>query len=122
MSLDERALVMEMCEDPGIEYEMIGGLAEQIQDVRETVELPLTSPELFESVGVEPPRGVLLYGEPGTGKTLLAKAVAHHASATFIKMMSSSLHGRKPRRSSLSMRSTLLAQGARTMGRSGQAR
>lgn len=90
-SLDERALVMEMSEDPGIEYEMIGGLAEQIQDVRETVELPLTSPELFSSVGVEPPRGVLLYGEPGTGKTLLAKAVAHHASATFIKMSGSEL-------------------------------
>jgi proteasome regulatory subunit len=91
MSLDERALVMEMCDDPGVTYEVIGGLVEQIQDVRETVELPLTSPELFESVGVEPPRGVLLYGEPGTGKTLLAKAVAHHASATFIKMSGSEL-------------------------------
>jgi len=90
-TIDERALIMEVIDDPDAEYEKIGGLDSQIQEVRETVELPLTSPELFETVGVEPPRGVLLYGPPGTGKTLLAKAVAHHADATFIKMSGSEL-------------------------------
>jgi len=72
-TIDERALIMEVIDDPDAEYEKIGGLDSQIQEVRETVELPLTSPELFETVGVEPPRGVLLYGPPGTGKTLLAE-------------------------------------------------
>jgi proteasome regulatory subunit len=90
-TIDERALIMEVIDDPDAEYEKIGGLDSQIQEVRETVELPLTSPELFDAVGVEPPRGVLLYGPPGTGKTLLAKAVAHHADATFIKMSGSEL-------------------------------
>ncbi len=90
-TIDERALIMEVIDDPDAEYEKIGGLDSQIQEVRETVELPLTSPELFETVGIEPPRGVLLYGPPGTGKTLLAKAVAHHADATFIKMSGSEL-------------------------------
>jgi len=90
-TIDERALIMEVIDDPDAEYEKIGGLDSQIQEVRETVELPLTSPELFDAVGVEPPRGVLLYGQPGTGKTLLAKAVAHHADATFIKMSGSEL-------------------------------
>ena len=90
-TIDERALIMEVIDDPDAEYEKIGGLDSQIQEVRETVELPLTSPELFETVGIEPPRGVLLYGPPGTGKTLLAKAVAHHAEATFIKMSGSEL-------------------------------
>ncbi len=90
-TIDERALIMEVIDDPDAEYEKIGGLDSQIQEVKETVELPLTSPELFETVGVEPPRGVLLYGPPGTGKTLLAKAVAHHADATFIKMSGSDL-------------------------------
>ncbi|KAF5414746.1 MAG: Proteasome-activating nucleotidase 1 [Candidatus Methanogaster sp.] len=90
-TIDERALIMEVIDDPDAEYEKIGGLDSQIQEVKETVELPLTSPELFETVGVEPPRGVLLYGPPGTGKTLLAKAVAHHADATFIKMSGSEL-------------------------------
>ncbi len=90
-TIDERALIMEVIDDPDAEYEKIGGLDSQIQEVKETVELPLTSPELFDAVGVEPPRGVLLYGPPGTGKTLLAKAVAHHADATFIKMSGSEL-------------------------------
>lgn len=90
-TLDERALIMEVIDAPDTEYAMIGGLEKQIQEVKETVELPLTSPEIFRTVGVEPPRGVLLYGEPGTGKTLLAKAVAHHADATFIRMSGSEL-------------------------------
>ncbi|MEM4523192.1 MAG: AAA family ATPase, partial [Nitrososphaeria archaeon] len=61
---------------PQITYEDIGGLKEEIQKVREMIELPLRHPEIFEKLGIEPPKGVLLYGPPGTGKTLLAKAVA----------------------------------------------
>ncbi len=90
-TLDERALIMELIDTPDVDYQMVGGLEKQIQEVRETVELPLTSPEVFKNIGIEPPRGVLLYGQPGTGKTLLAKAVAHHADATFIKMSGSEL-------------------------------
>jgi len=80
---------MEVEERPDITYDQIGGLSEQIREVRETVELPLNKPELFEKVGIEPPKGVLLYGPPGTGKTLLAKAVAHETHATFIKIVAS---------------------------------
>jgi|LGVE01.1.fsa_nt_gb proteasome regulatory subunit len=90
-TLDKRALIMEVVDAPDATYELVGGLENQIQAVRETVEMPLTSPEIFKDVGVEPPSGVLLYGPPGTGKTLLAKAVAHHADATFIKMSGSEL-------------------------------
>jgi transitional endoplasmic reticulum ATPase len=68
---------------PRITYEDIGGLKEQIQKIREMVELPLRHPELFERLGVEAPKGVLLYGPPGTGKTLLAKAVANETNANF---------------------------------------
>jgi len=54
-------------------YADIGGLDAQIQEIKEAVELPLTHPELYEDIGIKPPKGVILYGEPGTGKTLLAK-------------------------------------------------
>ncbi|MCZ7381266.1 MAG: AAA family ATPase, partial [Candidatus Methanoperedens sp.] len=74
-----------------IDYNMIGGLHKQIEEVIETLELPLTNPQLFIDVGVEPPHGILLYGPPGTGKTLIAKAVAHRAKATFIRMSGSEL-------------------------------
>ncbi len=90
-SIDVRAKAMELIEAPEITYDDIGGLDEQIQDVRETVELPLTRPELFTNIGVEPPKGILLYGSPGTGKTLIAKAVAEHSMATFIHMSGSEL-------------------------------
>ena len=64
-------------EDPGnVSYSEIGGLSEQIRELREVIELPLTNPELFQRVGIIPPKGCLLYGPPGTGKTLLARAVA----------------------------------------------
>jgi len=66
-----------------VTYEDIGGMKEQIQKVREMVELPLRHPELFERLGVEAPKGVLLYGPPGTGKTLLAKAIANEVNANF---------------------------------------
>src|SRR3990172_3764201 len=68
-SADVRARVMELIEAPNVDYNMIGGFQKQIDEVIETLELPLTNPELFVEVGVEPPNGILLYGPPGTGKT-----------------------------------------------------
>ncbi|WP_298668117.1 proteasome-activating nucleotidase [uncultured Methanofollis sp.] len=88
---DSRVRVMELEEAPEITFEEIGGLREEIEEVREAVEYPLTRPEIFEKVGVEPPKGILLYGPPGTGKTLIAKAVAHNAHAEFIRMSGSEL-------------------------------
>ncbi|MFX0009722.1 MAG: proteasome-activating nucleotidase [Candidatus Hermodarchaeota archaeon] len=74
-----------------VNYSDIGGLDSQIQEVRETVELPLLKPELFNRVGIDPPKGVLFYGLPGTGKTLLAKAVASETNATFIRIIAAEL-------------------------------
>lgn len=88
---DVRAQVMELINSPGIDYDMIGGLDDVLKEVIESVELPLTEPELFENIGIEPPSGVLMYGSPGTGKTLIAKAVASRANATFIRMSGSDL-------------------------------
>lgn len=90
-STDVRAQVMELIQSPDVSYDQVGGLDGVIQEVIETVELPLTHPELFEKIGIEPPSGVLLYGGPGTGKTLIAKAVATQANATFIRMSGSDL-------------------------------
>ncbi len=74
-------------EDPGkVDYSSIGGLSEQIRELRESIELPLMNPELFIRVGIKPPKGVLLYGPPGTGKTLLAKAIASNIDANFLKV------------------------------------
>jgi len=70
-------------EDTGASYEDIGGLDEELDLVRETIELPLSEPELFTRLGIEPPKGVLLYGPPGTGKTLIARAVANEVDAYF---------------------------------------
>merc|ERR550537_970512 len=79
-------------EDPGnVSYSAIGGLAEQIRDIRESIELPLMNPELFQRVGIAPPKGVLLYGPPGTGKTLLAKAIANNIDANFLKVVASAI-------------------------------
>jgi transitional endoplasmic reticulum ATPase len=71
---------------PAVAYEDIGGLKEEIQRVREMIELPLKHPELFDRLGIEPPKGVLLHGPPGTGKTLIAKAVASESDAYFISV------------------------------------
>jgi proteasome regulatory subunit len=88
---DSRVRVMELEEFPAISYADIGGLEDQITEIRESVEYPLTKPEIFRRIGVEPPKGILLHGSPGTGKTLIAKAVAHEAHATFIRMSGSEL-------------------------------
>jgi proteasome regulatory subunit len=88
---DPAVVTMEVEERPTITYSDIGGLEDQIQEIKETVELPLLHPELFEKVGIEPPKGVLLFGPPGTGKTMLAKAVAHETNSTFIRLIGSEL-------------------------------
>jgi len=81
----------EMVEKPSITYEDVAGLDDQVESVREAIELPLVKPELFKKIGIVPPKGVLLVGPPGCGKTLLAKAVANHTEATFIRMVGSEL-------------------------------
>jgi len=81
----------EMVEKPIVTYKDLGGLDEQVLQVREAIELPLEKPELFTKVGVSPPKGVLLVGPPGCGKTMLAKAVANQTQASFIRMVGSEL-------------------------------
>ncbi|MDN5309115.1 MAG: proteasome regulatory subunit [Methanolobus sp.] len=88
---DPAVSAMEVVESQDVDYGNIGGLEEQIQELVESVELPLTKPESFKRIGISPPKGVLLYGDPGTGKTLLAKAVAHRTEATFIRVVGSEL-------------------------------
>merc|ERR1712005_28645 len=78
--------------DPGdVTYSSVGGLNEQIRELREVIELPLINPELFQRVGIKPPKGVLLYGPPGTGKTLLARCVAANIDANFLKVVASAI-------------------------------
>jgi 26S proteasome regulatory subunit T2 len=88
---DPLVAVMKVEKAPLESYADIGGLDKQVQEIKEAVELPLTRPELYEDVGIKPPKGVVLYGEPGTGKTLLAKAVANSTSATFLRVTGSEL-------------------------------
>ena len=88
---DARAQAMQVDARPEMTYADIGGIDDQIREVREAVEMPLLDPERFDTVGIEPPTGVLLHGPPGTGKTMLAKAVANETDATFIKMAGSEL-------------------------------
>jgi len=88
---DPMVSVMKLEKAPTESYADIGGLEQQIQEIKEAVELPLTHPELYEDMGVKPPKGVILYGVPGTGKTLLAKAVANQTSATFLRVVGSEL-------------------------------
>ncbi|KAL6203419.1 hypothetical protein ACLB2K_027119 [Fragaria x ananassa] len=89
--VDPLVAVMKVEKAPVESYADIGGLESQIQEIKEAVELPLTHPELYEDIGIKPPKGVILYGEPGTGKTLLAKAVANSTSATFLRVVGSEL-------------------------------
>ncbi len=88
---DPLVQLMEVIEKPNVRYSDIGGLDEQIRELREVIELPLRNPEIFAELGIEPPKGVLLYGPPGCGKTLLAKAVAAESNATFIALVGSEL-------------------------------
>ena len=88
---DARAQAMQIEHSPEVSYGDIGGLDDQIREVREAVELPLLDADQFDEVGIEPPTGVLLHGPPGTGKTMLARAVAKQTDATFIKMAGSEL-------------------------------
>merc|ERR1712025_776183 len=88
---DPMVTVMKLEKAPTESYADIGGLDTQIQEIKESVELPLTHPEYYEEMGIKPPKGVILYGPPGTGKTLLAKAVANQTSATFLRVVGSEL-------------------------------
>ncbi|MEM1896661.1 MAG: proteasome-activating nucleotidase [Ignisphaera sp.] len=90
-SEDPYVKAFEIVERPSIRYEDIGGLEKQIDELREAIELPLKYPHKFKAMGIEPPKGVLLYGPPGCGKTLLAKALAHETNATFIRLVASEL-------------------------------
>lgn len=90
-SLDPLVTASEIVDKPNVTYTDIGGLSEQIREIREAVEYPLLRSELYKKVGVDPPKGVLLIGSPGTGKTLIAKAVAHHTNATFVRLVGSEL-------------------------------
>lgn len=78
-------------ESKNIDFSEIGGLNDQIRELREVIELPLTNPELFVRVGIKAPKGVLLYGPPGTGKTLLARALASNINGTFLKVVASAI-------------------------------
>ncbi|MDI9417805.1 MAG: proteasome-activating nucleotidase [Euryarchaeota archaeon] len=86
---DPAVFGMEIEEAPDVQFSQIGGLETQISEIREIVELPLKRPDLFASVGIDPPKGVLLHGPPGTGKTILAKAVAQSTEATFMRVVGS---------------------------------
>jgi proteasome regulatory subunit len=90
-SVDPMVLGAEIIEKPEVSYEEIGGLEDQLREIKEAVEDPLLKPQLYKKVGIEPPKGILLVGPPGTGKTLLAKAVAHQTNATFIRVVGSEL-------------------------------
>ncbi|XP_042456472.1 26S proteasome regulatory subunit S10B homolog B-like isoform X1 [Zingiber officinale] len=79
-------------EDPGyVSYSAVGGLSDQIRELRESIELPLMVPELFLRIGIKPPKGVLLYGPPGTGKTLLARLIASNINVNFLKVVASAI-------------------------------
>src|ERR1700684_1166086 len=90
-SIDPLVSLMMVEKVPDSTYDMIGGLDQQIKEIKEVIELPIKHPELFEALGIAQPKGVLLYGPPGTGKTLLARAVAHHTDCKFIRVSGSEL-------------------------------
>ncbi|VDL39440.1 unnamed protein product [Hymenolepis diminuta] len=89
--IDPSVTMMQVEDKPDVTYSDVGGCKEQIEKLREVVELPLLHPEKFVNLGIEPPKGVLLYGPPGTGKTLCARAVANRTDACFIRVIGSEL-------------------------------
>lgn len=89
--IDPTVTMMTVEEKPDVTYADVGGSKEQLEKLREVIELPLLNPERFIKLGIEPPKGVLLYGPPGTGKTLTARAVANRTEATFIRCIGSEL-------------------------------
>jgi len=89
--IDPSVTMMQVEEKPDVTYGDVGGCKEQIEKLREVVEMPLLQPERFVNLGIDPPKGVLLYGPPGTGKTLCARAVANRTDATFIRVIGSEL-------------------------------
>lgn len=89
--IDPSVTMMQVEEKPDVTYDDVGGCKEQIQKLREVVELPMLHPERFIALGIDPPKGVLLYGPPGTGKTLCARAVANRTDAVFIRVIGSEL-------------------------------
>ncbi|ORZ36931.1 26S protease regulatory subunit 6B [Catenaria anguillulae PL171] len=86
---DSSIQMLQATEKPDVTYSDVGGLDIQKQEIREAVELPLTHFDLYKQIGIDPPRGVLLFGPPGTGKTMLVKAVANHTTASFIRVVGS---------------------------------
>lgn len=89
--VDPDIMGAEVLDKPELTYDDIGGLKDQIREVKETVEEPLLYPDKFSNMGIDPPKAVLLVGPPGTGKTMMAKAVANRTNATFIKLVGSEL-------------------------------
>jgi 26S proteasome regulatory subunit T1 len=89
--IDPTVTMMQVEDKPDVTYNDIGGAKEQIEKIREVVEMPLLHPERFVQLGIDPPKGVLLYGPPGTGKTLTARAVANRTDACFIRILGSEL-------------------------------
>eukprot|EP01125_Pyxidicula_operculata_P000334 TRINITY_DN10386_c0_g1_i1.p1 TRINITY_DN10386_c0_g1~~TRINITY_DN10386_c0_g1_i1.p1 ORF type:complete len:431 (-),score=107.60 TRINITY_DN10386_c0_g1_i1:245-1537(-) len=89
--IDPSVTLMTVEEKPDVTYDSIGGMTEQLEKLREVVELPLLHPERFITLGIDPPKGVLMYGPPGTGKTLTARAVANRTDACFIRVIGSEL-------------------------------
>jgi len=89
--IDPSVTLMQVEEKPDVTYDSIGGMTDELEQLREVVEVPLLNPERFYSLGIDPPKGVLLYGPPGTGKTLTARAVANATDATFIRVIGSEL-------------------------------
>ena len=89
--IDPTVTMMTVEEKPDVTYNDVGGCKEQIERIREVVEIPLLHPERFVTLGIDPPKGILLYGPPGTGKTLVARAVANRTDACFIRVIGSEL-------------------------------
>ena len=89
--VDPLVSLMRVEKVPDSTYDSVGGLDEQIKEIREVIELPIKHPEVFEALGISQPKGVIMYGPPGIGKTLLARAVAHHTDCTFIRVSGNEL-------------------------------